>query len=230
MRSRLLLMLAAASIGIAWQLPYGQQVLYPISLLATFAHELGHGLTALLLGAEFRQLVLNSDGSGVAVWQGNSGRVASGLIAAGGLLAPSFAGATVLLLSRSVRYGRLVLMVLAMFLVISVILWTRNLFGVAFLLTLAALFLLSARALANAGATFMLQIIALTLCLSWLKDLDYMFSAVAVVDGAGHPSDTAAIADALWLPYWFWGSVIATVSMGVTLAGIWLTTRPTDET
>jgi hypothetical protein len=51
------------------------------------------------------------------------------------------------------------------------------------------------------------------LCLSWLQDLDYLFSARATVGGVQHASDTAMIAQALWLPYWFWGALIAVISL-----------------
>ena len=45
-----MLLLAVLVIVVAWQVPYGPQALYPLTLLATFAHEMGHGLTALLAG------------------------------------------------------------------------------------------------------------------------------------------------------------------------------------
>ncbi len=54
----------------------------PATLLATFAHEMGHGLTAMLVGEQFDQLLLNADGSGVAMWRGNPGRLATALVAA----------------------------------------------------------------------------------------------------------------------------------------------------
>lgn len=60
----------------------------------------------------------------------------------------------------------------------------------------------------------------LTLCLSWFTDLDYMFSAHAVVDGVVHPSDSAFIAAALGLPYWLWGGVVAGLSLAVVVLGI----------
>lgn len=53
MSSRWLLILSTTAIVIIWQLPYGRQMLYPLTLLATYAHELGHGLSALLLGEKF---------------------------------------------------------------------------------------------------------------------------------------------------------------------------------
>jgi hypothetical protein len=134
-------------IALIWQLPHGRTLLYPLSLLATCAHELGHGFTALLLGARFESFALHADGSGLALWRGSPGRVHSALTAA-------------------------------------------------------------------------------ILCLSWLQDVGYMFSASASIDGLPHASDTAIIAQALWLPYWFWGGVIATVSLAILALGLWFAVRP----
>ena len=226
MNSRKNLLIAAIAVGVIWQLPYGKLMLYPLSLLATYAHELGHGLAALLLGFDFARFYLHADGSGLAFWQGQAGRLASALIAAGGLLAPSIAGALLLALSRSVRRVRAVLYALAVLIAISVALWTRNLFGITFLLGFAALLALSAKYLADTGAAILLNIIAVTLCLSLFKDIDYMFSASALVDGTTHLSDTAQIAAALWLPYWFWGALLASLSLTLLAGGIWISCRP----
>ena len=230
MNSRRALFSTVIAIGLIWQLPYGKQILYPLSLLATFAHELGHGLTALLVGASFDRLYLYADGSGLAVWQGPPNRMASALIAAGGLLGPTLMGVILLILSRSVRNIRYLLYALSLLMIISVALWTRNLFGIAFLLGFAALFVLSAKYLPETGATLVLNLIAVTLCLALFKDIDYMFSASALVDGVAHPSDTAHIAAALWLPYWFWGALITGLSLSLLAIGMWFACQAKPET
>ena len=220
MRHRSVLILWAAAIAIIWQLPYGRQLLYPLSLLATYAHELGHGLTALLLGNRFEQLTLHADGAGQAIWLGNPGRVATALIAAGGLMGPTLAGTALLLLSRSQRLARAVLVVLAMLMVVSVALWVRNLFGVAFVMVMAGALGLAARFLPQGGARSLLHLIAVTLCLSWFNDLGYMFSSHAMVNGEMHLSDSAVMAQALWLPFWFWGASVAVCSLAMTVLGV----------
>ena len=60
-----------------------------LTLFSTLTHELGHGLTAMLVGGDFEKLVINWDGSGVTSWKGNPGRIARGLVAAGGLIGPA---------------------------------------------------------------------------------------------------------------------------------------------
>lgn len=229
MHQRTLLLLSIVAIVAIWQLPYGWQILYPLTLLATFAHEMGHGLTAMLVGAQFDQLLLNADGSGVAVWHGNPGRLATALVAAGGLVGPSIAGIGLLLVARSQRFARAVLAMLALLLMVSVVVWVRNAFGVVFLLSAAAVLALAAMVLPATMARFVLHLMAATLCLSWFTDLNYMFSAQATVNGMVRPSDSAVIAHALWLPYWFWGGVVACFSLVVAALGITFVSRDTGQ-
>lgn len=220
MQSRSLLILSTLTVVVLWQVPYGPQLLYPLTLLATYAHEMGHGITALLTGSDFDHLVLHADGSGMAMWRGNPGRVATALIAAGGLVGPTFAGIGLLLVSRKPRHARTVLGCVAALVVVTVVLWSRNVFGVVFLLAVAATLGIAARTLTPAAAAFVLHFIAATLCLSWFTHLGYLFSAQAIVNGVVMPSDSSVIAQALWLPYWFWGGLLALFSLAVAAWGI----------
>ena len=122
MHPRTLLILSGTLVAAIWQLPYGRHILYPFTLLATYAHEMGHGLSALLVGAEFDHLLLHADGSGMAVWHGNPGPAAKALVAAGGLLGPSLTGICILLLSRSPRWARGIMATLAVLIAASVVL------------------------------------------------------------------------------------------------------------
>lgn len=219
------LLLSVVLIVGLWQAPYGRLILYPLSLLATLAHELGHGLAAVLVGAQFEALVLHPDGSGLARWTGAVGPLARALIAAGGLLGPTAAGVLLLIVSRWPRLVPSALVGFALLAVLVALLWVRNLFGLGFILTLAAALGLASRRLAPAAAAQVLNVVAVTLCLSLYQDLDYMFSATARVAGATMPSDSAAIAAALWLPYWFWGGVIAAAALAVLVAGVWFSAR-----
>ena len=78
-----------------WQVPVGNLLLYPFSLLATWFHEMGHGLAAAALGADFERLVIYPDGSGYALYTSPADTMAitHALIAAAGLVGPSLAGA-----------------------------------------------------------------------------------------------------------------------------------------
>jgi hypothetical protein len=105
------------------------------------------------------------------------------------------------------------------FILLSLLIWGRTLVAWALLVPVGALFTLLAFKLPRlAGIT--LEFIALQLCLSVCSDLDYMFSSGARVEGTQHISDTQAMANALWLPYWFWGALTAVFSLAVILWGI----------
>lgn len=213
-------------IAIVWQLPYGRWLLYPFSLLATSAHELGHGLTALLAGGEFSSFVLHADGSGAALWAGSAGRGQRALVAAGGLLGPSVVGSALIVAARSPRLARWASGVLAAVLAAALIAWARNAFGALFLGAAALAFAAITVWLGDRGVTFAVRLTGALLCLSWLQDVNYMFAPHADVGGMRQPSDTALMADALWLPFWFWGGVIALLSLAVLALGLWLASRP----
>src|SRR5262245_54115703 len=179
--ARGLLLLAAVAALILWQLPYGPQALYPLTLLATYAHEMGHGLTALFLGGSFDRMSMFADGSGLAEWHGELGRIGVALVAAGGLIGPSVAGVLLLLASRDARRGRILLGLFGALLLASMLLFVRNVFGFVFIGAMGAGALLGARLLSRTAAAFVVQLIAVVLCLAVFRDLDYMFSAGATV-------------------------------------------------
>lgn len=215
MSARFSLWLLAAALATIWQLPQGRLLLYPFTLFATLAHELGHGLAALALGAQFEALRLNADASGLALWRGNVSDGGRALIAAAGLLGPSLAALLLFALARHPRLARLALAMGALLLVLITALWVRNGFGIAFTLACAASAAALARWLPPLGAQLALRWVALTLCLSWLVDLDYLFSPGALVDGRRLPSDSAQIADALGWHYSVWGALVAMVSLAI---------------
>lgn len=56
-----------------------------------------------------------------------------------------------------------------------------------------------------------------------------MFSEGGVVGGVAHRSDSAAIADALLLPYWFWGGAVLLVSASALALGLGFALRPSTD-
>lgn len=217
---RWFLAVAAVLTVVLWQFEYGRLALYPLTLLATYAHELGHGLTALILGGDFDRLLMYPDGSGLAYWKGDFGRIARGLVAAGGLIGPSLAGVLVLALSRRVEWARWVLYGLGGLMLATVLFFARGWFAPLFLTVIALGVLGVARTFPQRGAPFLLQLIGVQLCLAVFRDVAYMFSEGGVIDGVPQRSDSAAIAEALFLPYWFWGGLTAALSFALLGVGL----------
>jgi hypothetical protein len=218
-RIRLLAAIAICLV-LAWQTSVGSLILYPLTLLATWFHEMGHGLAALTTGAHFDHMQIEADGSGVAHWQtvGEAGRLQRALVAASGPLAPALAGAALIIASRRPASTRAALAALAAALLLSTVIWVRSAVGWLVLPLLA----LAIGALAWRGSApqqrLGVQVLGVAAAISAWRQFGYLFSADA---GPGRRSDTAAIGEALLLPYWVWGAVISVAITGL----LWVSLR-----
>lgn len=201
-------------------IPLGGFVAYPLLMLSTLVHEMGHGLTALMVGGFFSSFQMWSNGSGVAQIGGFSNPFASALVSAGGLVGPPCAAALGFILSRKESLARLAFTILGVFLVISEFLWVRNSFGWIFVGILAAIYLWLAQQKSGQLAQAALIFFSLQLSLSVFSRLDYLFTATAQTSQGLMPSDVAQISNALWLPYWFWGGICAAFSVGILIFGL----------
>jgi len=211
----------ALSVGVTavlYAIPFGRTIGWPLVLISTLAHELGHGLAAAVLGGHFYSLRLYPDASGVALWGGPLGRISTALVAASGLVGPAAAAFVLLLVGRrAVRAGRALTIIGVLLLVIAVWL-VRNPFGVAFTVLLAsALFAVAQRAPGASQAV--LVFLAVQLALSVFSRADYLFTSMALTRSGPMPSDVAVMADALFLPYWFWGAACGALSAVLLWAG-----------
>ena len=59
-------LLVSALVISLYYIPYGDYILYPMMLVYTFVHEMGHGIAAMLTGGDFIKFEMWLDGSGVA--------------------------------------------------------------------------------------------------------------------------------------------------------------------
>lgn len=218
----------AISIGLTlaiFYVPYGHTLGFPLVLMSTVAHELGHGLAAIMVGGSFESMYVHADASGLAYTGGYDGRFARAIVSAGGLVGPACAAAIAFALARRARSAQIGLVVIGALLALAVPLVVRNLFGAFYMLALAAVLLgigLKARA---SIAQLALLFVAVQLALSVFSRSDYLFVGNAVIDGVERTSDVGAMADALLLPYWFWGGVCGLFSLAVLVVGAILFVR-----
>lgn len=230
--SRLLWLLLAAFITVAlWQLPFGNFVLYPFTILATWFHEMGHGLTAIALGANLDRLSIFRNGSGLAHISGHIalGALGSALVSAGGLMGPPIAGGFLLIMSRTRNSARRALFILSLLLILSTLLWVRTLAGwlVLPLLGLATLYL--SLETVEWLQIFAVQFLGVQACISSYKQLDYLFSNSATINGKTLLSDTGNISKMLLLPHWFWGFVLAAFAFFVLAESLQIACKPASE-
>ncbi len=197
-------------------IPYGNWVLYPFAILSTWAHEMGHGLTALLMGGDFKYLEIYQNLGGVAYFTRHND-IAMAAISAGGLLGPAIAGGIIIILGSTVKTSRWVLKILAVLLILSALIWVRNLFGFCIILALGLTLGLIGFYGGEILELSIVQFIGIRFCLESLLDIDYMFTKEFVRNGVVMKSDSQNIAEALLFPYWFWGLIIAVLSIVILL-------------
>lgn len=208
---------------IAWQTDIGTLALMPFTLLATWFHEMGHGLMAMLLGAKFEQLVIYSNGSGYALTThaGSLWGIEQALISIAGLMGPTLAGCAMIILSRSKLATRWVLLGLGAALLVSTAIWVRSVAGWIVLPGFAAACLYLAFTQRRKVQRFAVEFLGVQGAISVWQDLGYLFSEGGMVGNELALSDTAKISDALFLPYWVWGGAIT----AAILAMVWCSLR-----
>ncbi len=221
------LIVAAIATVLLWQIPFGDYILYPFTILATWFHEMGHGVTAVLLGGNFQKLLIFPNGSGVAFHNGPValGPIGRALVAAGGPMGPPIAGAAFILAGRRFRSAQLSLIFLAVFLILSAALWVRSPFGLL-AVSLLGLGILSISLFAPRWFQgFAIQFLGVQACVSSFHQLDYLFTRDAIIGGRLMLSDSAQIAQQLLLPYWVWGGLMAIASLVLLVQSLRLTYR-----
>lgn len=209
--------------GLQRFVPYGRLILYPFTLLSTWVHEMGHGLTACLVGGWFHHLEIYADASGLAYFTAAPG-ARQALVAAGGLLAPPLVGMLLLVLGR--RAARPLLAALALTMVASLLLWVRTPVGWLTVGGLALLCAAAGRLLGASGQLFFVQLLGLLLGLDTVTRADYLFVRSARIGGQLHASDVAGIASTLGGPPALWGVLIGGLSAVLMLIGLWSVLGP----
>ena len=199
--------------------PFGRTVAWPLVLISTLAHELGHGVAAALLGGTFHLLRIESDASGVALWSGAFGNVATAAVAGAGLIGPAVAAFLLLALGRNRARASMLLGALGAALCAVALLLVRNPFGLAFTLLLGSALLLIALRFPRASQTVVI-LLAVQLALSVFSRGDYLFTRTALTGAGAMPSDVTVMARALFLPYWFWGAACGALSVALLLVGV----------
>lgn len=210
---------AAIATIVLWQFPAGDYILYPFTILATWFHEMGHGLMALMLGGNFQKLQIFSNGSGVATYSISSswGSIGPALVAAAGPMGPPIAGAVLILASRSFKTASLSLKILGGFLLFSTLVWVRSWFGLIAVPLLGLIILAIAIKTPRWVQGFAIQFLGVQACVSTYHQLNYLFSYSA---GSLGLSDTAQMERYLFLPYWFWGGLMAIASLVILVQSL----------
>ncbi len=200
------------------RVPYGRLALYPFALLGTWAHELGHGVTAKITGGSFNRLEVHRNLDGFAFFS-DVGEFRRAVVAAGGLVAPAIVGGLFIILGARETTAPFILVGLAVAVLLSVVLVVRNTFGLVALGLIGLVLVGVAWQAPELVRIFIAQLIGIQFCFASWGSLNYMFTKnFRSVNGNVIDSDTQTMANVLLLPYWFWGALIAATSLAI-LAG-----------
>jgi hypothetical protein len=205
---------------ILYFVPFLQPVAYPFILLSTLVHEMTHGVAAVMVGGHFDSFQMWGDGSGVALINGSFNAFSKAFIAGAGLIGPALVASLCFYFINSQERARFILGSFAIILALSLLLVVRNLFGLFFVALLCGCCLFFSIGKGSKYAQIVLAFIATQLGLSVFSRSDYLFTDKAHTSAGLMPSDVAQIADALILPYWFWGALCGLFSLLVLAFGI----------
>jgi hypothetical protein len=219
-RMRLLGLIGAAIATIAlWQVPGGNYILYPFTILATWFHEMAHGLMAFLLGGKFDRLIIFPNGSGIAYYSGPLflEPISTVLVAATGPMGPPLARAGLIIASRNPKASSMILKFFGIFMIFSALVWIRSLFGFVAIFVMGSYVLGMSFVRSEGLRNFAVQFLGVQACVATYVQIDYLFSYSAGPLGI---SDTGRIQQIILLPYWFWGAIIAAGSIFILVTSL----------
>ncbi len=226
------LLLALLLLVVLANVPYGRWVLYPFALFSTWVHELCHGVAAMAVGGEIEWLRIHSDTSGLARTQRPPGALNRAFIASAGYVGTAVVGAVMLAGRRWERAARVGIGAFGVAMVLSVVLWVRNPFGVLALLIIGGGLIAAGRSLGADAAANVYAFLAATCSLNALTNIQQLLRGGTMrIDGevVDH-SDAHTVADALFGPSWLWAGLWLILAVALTAAGLRLGYRKAATT
>lgn len=198
----------ALSLGISLT-RWGPLVLYPFRLFTTWVHECGHAIMTLIVGGQVDSIVIERNAAGVTRSLIPQARIAQGLVASAGYLGATIVGCALMTAARRRASAHAILWTIGAFMLVTLVIWMRNPFGViAVLVCSLALFVLSRKA-SGPTSSFVLSLLAVQVALNSVFDIRVLF----LVHG-GH-SDAETMARLFVLPAWVWASVWMIMSVAL---------------
>jgi hypothetical protein len=197
--------------------PWAPFLLYPFKLFTTWVHESGHALMTLIVGGRVTAITIQPDTSGLTTSLIPSGRVARGLVASSGYLGAAVVGCLLMASTRVEKWAHTILLTLSAGMLVTIVLWMRNLFGVIVVLAWSIALMTLARKAAASVVQFFLSLLAIQVALDAVYDIRTLFLI------GRNQSDAATMARIFVLPAWFWAATWMIMSVGMLAATLWTT-------
>jgi hypothetical protein len=209
---------AALSLGVSLT-PWGPILLYPFTLFTTWVHECGHAVATVLLGGTVASITVRSDTSGLTRSLMPASTIAQAVVASAGYLTASVVGCLLLTASRVDRRAKPILWAIGVFMLVTLVLWIRNLFGAIVVAAWAVtLILLGGKRATQGIAGFAISLLAILVSLNAVFDIPVLF----FVHGA---SDAATMARLTGAPAWMWAAAWMGISVFLLVSTLRATRR-----
>jgi len=112
----------------------GAKILYPVTLLVTFLHELGHGLGTIITGGKVLEINIESNGAGVTMSQGGW----RGVILMGGYIGSALLGNILFYIgAKKEKWAATTITLLCATMVFTGVYWYSSMFATGFLIAFA---------------------------------------------------------------------------------------------
>jgi hypothetical protein len=203
-KASLILAVMFIAVWILWDTP----IVYPIKIFVVCLHELGHALAAWLTGGQVVSIQIFPDEGGLTTTSGGWPFI----ILSAGYVGSLLAGGVLLYLSRHRHWGRRLMTALAVLLVLSTLLFFRNVFAVLYGLLAAAAMFFSAYRLPMQVNFYIVRFIAVASCLYAILDIrSDLFTGIPA--GPSMANDAVALSQLTGLPAIFWAVLWMAVSL-----------------
>ena len=138
-------------------------------------------------------------------------------------------GCLFLLFRRTKRGPRTGMMALAIFMLLSVMIWIRNPFGIVFIILLALALGVAAYFLPSARMRDLYVCVAVTVALNAITSVHDLFGASHMVNGEASPTDAHSMQNITGVPFWFWALLWLFFALLMTLLGLVFAIPGPDE-
>jgi hypothetical protein len=186
----------------------------PFKWLESYFHELSHGLATLLTGGSVSHIQLFPNGAGLCFSQGGWPIV----IGFSGYFGAALWGYLIFILATWPKGIRVSFAFLGSAVVLTTLLWGRDVLTISILACLAVLFLLPLKLNNNRFMDSGLRVMALMIMLNAL-------ASPTVLLGLTGTGDASMLASQTWIPAWIW----VFIWLGISVSMIFLCWRRVDR-
>lgn len=198
-------------------------VLYPFKIFSTWIHELSHGMAAIIVGGGISKLLIYPDTSGLAYTFTTGSSFERGFVASAGYTGTAVLGMILLLFRRTHRGPTTGTIGIGALIILSCLLYVRNLFALMYLPTFAIIIIICAWKLKAKFVGYLYSFLAATIAFNSIDNISELFGGQGYVNGEPSENDANAVAEhwggttIMWASIWFVFALVCS-SVGLLFA------------